>query len=86
MLLTMTNRRKMPRRRRHHPAWIGFEGDLRSYDCYVMDISEGGAKLVASIHPPIGSTLYFSTVPHAVARQRCIVVWKRRRLMGVQFI
>jgi hypothetical protein len=51
-----------------------------------MDISEGGAKLVASVHPSVGSTLYLSTVPHAVARQRCVVVWKKRRLIGVQFI
>jgi hypothetical protein len=86
MPLTVTNRRKTPRRRWHHPAWIAFEEDLRSCDCYVMDISEGGAKLVASVHPSVGSTLYLSTVPHAVARQRCVVVWKKRRLIGVQFI
>jgi PilZ domain-containing protein len=87
MLLTVTNRRKTPRRRHHHPAWITFEDDLRGYDCYVMDISEGGAKLaLANVHPSIGSTLYLSTVPHAVARQRCVVVWKKRRLIGVQFI
>jgi hypothetical protein len=51
-----------------------------------MDISDGGARLVANVHPSIGSTLYLSTVPHAVARRRCIVVWKKGRMMGVQFI
>ena len=45
-----------------------------------------GAKLVAEIGVEIGNKFRLSTVPHALVRQRCEVVWRRGKMFGVQFI
>ena len=51
-----------------------------------MDVSLNGAKLVAEIGVEIGNRFRLSTVPHALVRQRCEVVWRRGKTFGVKFI
>src|ERR1700722_9561151 len=62
------------------------EDDLVSHECQVLDVSLNGAKLVADIGVAIGSRFRLSTVPHALVRQRCEVVWCRGKMLGVMFI
>ena len=45
-----------------------------------------GAKLVAEIDVAIGNRFRLSAVPHALARQRCEVVWRRGKTFGVKFV
>jgi PilZ domain len=78
-------RRRLPRRSRHHLSWITLENDIRSYECQVLDVSTDGAKLVADIEAPIGSTFRLSIVPQAIVRQKCEVVWHKGRVIGVKF-
>jgi hypothetical protein len=82
---TVQQRRRLIRRTRHHSAWITFERDIQSHECQIIDISADGAKLVADVDAPIGSTLRLSAVPQAVVRRRCEVVWRRGRTIGVKF-
>ena len=51
-----------------------------------MDVSLNGAKLVAEIGVEIGNRFRLSTVPHALVRQQCEVVWCRGKMFGVKFI
>jgi hypothetical protein len=81
----MQQRRKLVRRARQHPAWITIKNDIRSYECQVLDVSAGGAKLVADIETPIGSTFRLSIVPHGIVRKKCEVVWRKGRVIGVRF-
>ena len=67
-------------------AWLMFDDDFVSHECQVLDVSLNGAKLVAEIDVAIGSTFKLSTVPHALVRQRCEVVWRRGKMFGVMFI
>jgi hypothetical protein len=62
------------RRRLRQPRVSGF------------DVSLHGAKLVAEIGVEIGSRFRLSTVPHALVRQRCEVVWRRGKMFGAMFI
>jgi hypothetical protein len=78
-------RRRLQRRTRHHPSWITFENDVRSYECQILDVSTDGAKLVADIDAPIGTTFRLSAVLQAVVRRRCEVVWRKGRTIGVKF-
>jgi hypothetical protein len=78
-------RHRLQRRTRHHPLWITFENDVRSYECQILDVSTDGAKLVADIEAPIGTTFRLSAVPQAVVRRRCEVVWRKGRTIGVKF-
>jgi hypothetical protein len=51
----------------------------------MLDISADGAKLVADIAGPIGSMFRLSSVPQAVVRKSCEVVWQKGRTIGVKF-
>jgi hypothetical protein len=78
-------RRRLVRRSRQHPSWISTENDIRSHECWVLDVSANGAKLIADIDAPIGSKLCLSIVPHSIVRRECEVVWRKGRMIGVKF-
>jgi hypothetical protein len=63
-----------------------FDDDFVSHECQVLDVSLNGAKLVAEIDVAIGSTFKLSTVPHALVRQRCEVVWRHGKMFGAMFV
>jgi hypothetical protein len=51
----------------------------------MLDVSADGAKLVADIEAPIGSTFQLSVVPKGIVRRECEVVWRKGRALGVRF-
>jgi PilZ domain len=79
-------RKRDVRKKRHHGAWITFDDDIRSYECQVLDVSPGGAKLAADIDAIVGTSFRLSVVPHSLVRKPCEVVWRRGRQIGVKFI
>jgi hypothetical protein len=83
--MLMTKQKREPRRARQQSAWLTFDDDFVSHECQVLDVSLNGAKLVGEIGVTIGSTFKLSTVPHALVRQRCEVVWCRGKMFGVKF-
>jgi hypothetical protein len=85
--MLITKQKREPRRARQHTAWwLTFDDDFVSHECQVLDVSLNGAKLIAEIGVKIGNRFRLSTVPHAVVRQRCEVVWCRGKMFGVKFI
>jgi PilZ domain len=73
------------RKKRRHGAWITFDNDIRSYECQVLDVSPGGAKLVADIDALVGASFRLSVAPDSLVRKPCEVVWRRGRQIGVKF-
>jgi hypothetical protein len=73
------------RRPRRHGAWITFDGDIRSFECQVPDISAGGAKLAANVEAPAGGTFRLSAAPHSLVRRRYEIVWRDGQQLGVKF-
>jgi hypothetical protein len=64
-------------------GWITGLGE-QLVPCVVEDISSGGAKLfIRSGQPPDEFKLYFS--PHAHTFRNCLVLWRKRECVGVQF-
>ena len=64
-------------------GWITGLGEQLA-PCVVEDISSDGAKLFfRSGQPPDEFKLYFS--PHAHTFRNCLVLWRRRECVGVQF-
>ena len=61
------------------------ENDIRSHECRVLDVTANGAKLLADIDAPTGNKLSLSSVPHAVVRRQCEVIWRKGRMIGVKF-
>jgi hypothetical protein len=78
-------RKRTPRKVRDNSAWITFDGDIRSHECRVLDVSAGGAKLLADVDALVGSLFKLSVAPHSLVRKPCEVVWRRGRQLGVKF-
>ena len=78
-------RKRSPRKVRDHGAWITFDGDIRSYECRVLDVSASGAKLLADVDALVGSSFKLSVAPYSLVRKPCEVVWRRGRQLGVKF-
>ena len=65
-------------------GWITGMGRTR-HECFVQDISMGGAKIVIERgHPPDEFELYFS--PHGPNSRKCKVRWRKKDAVGVAFV
>jgi PilZ domain len=73
------------RKKRNHGAWITFDDDIRSYECHILDVSPGGAKLAADIDASVGASFRLSVAPRSLVRKPCKVIWRRGRQIGVKF-
>jgi hypothetical protein len=73
------------RKKRNHGAWVTFDDDIRSYECHVLDVSPGGAKLAADIDAGVGTSFRLSVAPRSLVRKPCKVIWRRGRQIGVKF-
>jgi len=64
-------------------GWITGLGEKLA-PCFIEDISSDGAKLIIrSGQPPDEFKLYFS--PRANTFRNCLVLWRKRESVGVQF-
>jgi hypothetical protein len=79
-------RRSSARKMRSHGERITLEGDLRSYECQVADISADGAKLLSAADVIVGSQLKLSASEHAMVSRPSEVMWRRGRQIGVKFV
>ena len=74
------------RRRRHQWAWITLDGEATARECRVADVSRNGAKLVVDVRTEIGTRFGLALVPNHPTRQRCEIVWRRGRTVGIKFL
>ena len=77
-------RRKLPRKETIRGGTIVYGRDRRTMYCVLLDISDGGAKLVPAemVTCPDRFSLEFADQP---ARD-CKVIWREQSHMGVEFV
>ncbi len=76
-----------PRRQMHRqPAWITVDDDMTKRECFVLDVSPGGAKIMTDAAMDVRDTFGLALVPAHPKRQPCEVVWRRGRTYGVKFL
>jgi hypothetical protein len=76
-----------PRRQAHQqPAWITVDGGLTMRECFVMDISPGGAKIMTDAEIDVSDRIGLALVPAHQKRQPCEVVWRRGNTFGIKFV
>jgi hypothetical protein len=73
------------RRVRHLSAWIVLTGQANQ-ECHVMDISKNGAKIAVQIPSHVPQRFELAFLQDSTKRRACEVVWRRRKMIGVQFI
>jgi hypothetical protein len=75
-----------PRRQLNkRPTWITVDGTTRS-ECFVLDVSPGGAKIMTEAEIAVGDRFGLALVPDRPKRQPCKVVWHRGNIYGVKFL
>jgi PilZ domain-containing protein len=74
-------RRQLNRR----PTWMTADGLTKS-ECFVLDVSPGGAKIMTDAEIEVRDRFELALVPDRPNRQACEVVWHRGNIYGVKFL
>ena len=72
------------RRIRQVSAWIVVPG-RDAVECQVMDISASGAKIISAMPSQVPDRFELAFTKGDDKHRRCEVVWRRGKMIGVQF-
>jgi hypothetical protein len=76
-----------PRRQLHkQPAWITIDHGMTKRECFVLDVSPGGARIVTDAAIDVRDKFGLALVPDHPKRQPCEVVWRRGKTYGIKFL
>jgi hypothetical protein len=76
-----------PRRQMHkQSAWITVDDGETKRECFVLDVSPGGAKIVTDAAIDVRDRFGLALVPDHPKRQPCEVVWRRGKTYGIKFL
>jgi hypothetical protein len=79
--------RREPRRQLHKkPAWMTVDNGMTKRECFVLDVSPGGARIATDDAMDVGDKFELALVPDHPRRELCEVVWRRARTYGVKFL
>ena len=68
------------------PAWLSVDDGMTRINCFVMDVSPGGAKIVTDAAIDVRDCFLLALVPKHPKRELCEVVWRRGQTYGVKFL
>ena len=76
-----------PRRQlNNRVAWITVDDGATESECAVVDISPGGAKIVAEMAFDVKDRLALTLLADHSRRHACEVVWRRGKTYGLKFV
>jgi hypothetical protein len=82
-----TKVQREPRRQlRKQPAWITVDDGTTKCDCFVLDVSPGGARIATDHAMDVRDTFELALVPDHPKRELCEVVWRRGKTYGLKFL
>jgi PilZ domain len=82
-----TKVQREPRRQtRKQPALIWVDDGMTKLECFVLDVSPGGARIVIDAALDVGDRFELALVPNHPKRQPCEVVWRRGNICGTKFL
>ena len=82
--VSITNRRSHARKRALKNALIVFNGGQCTMKCHILEVSDGGAKLVPA--DPLLCPREFVLKPQIGPARECQVVWRKGTHIGVSYI
>jgi hypothetical protein len=76
-----------PRRQLHRRlAWISADNGATGFECHVLDLSSGGARITTDDVLDVRDRFELTLVKGHHKRDLCEVVWRRGRTYGVKFV
>jgi hypothetical protein len=67
-------------------AWMTVDDEKTKIDCFVLDVSPGGARIVTDAAIDVRDSFVLALVPEHPKRQVCEVVWRRGKTYGIKFL
>jgi hypothetical protein len=82
-----TKEQREPRRDlRKKPTWMTVDDGATRNECFILDVSPGGAKVVTDATLDVRDGFLLALVPEHTTLQSCEVVWRRGKTYGVKFL
>ena len=79
--------KREPRRQLHRRvAWISADNGVTEYECHVLDLSSGGARIAMDDAMDVRDRFELTLVRGHHKRELCEVVWRRGKTYGVKFV
>jgi hypothetical protein len=76
-----------PRRQlRKQSAWMTVDDGMSEHECFVLDVSPGGAKIVTDVAMDVRDRFELGLAVDHSKRQSCEVVWRRGKTYGIKFL
>jgi len=75
-------RRQLPKQ----PAWITADNWVTKRECFVLDVSPGGAKIMTDDAFDLRSKFGLALVSDRPKRWPCEVVWRQGNTYGLKFL
>ncbi len=86
MLIRSREQRRSVRCFRRRAATLTFDSQKPSVECVIWDISEGGARLAVALPlADLPDSFTLNLFRDESVQQKCEVVWRDRRFVGVKF-
>ena len=78
--------RELRRQLHKQPAWMTVDQGLTKRECFVLDVSPGGARIVTDVAIDVRDRFGLALVRDRPKHQSCEVVWRRGKTYGVKFL
>src|SRR5258706_10991591 len=78
--------RELRRQLHKQPAWMTVDDGLTNRECFVLDVSPGGARIVTDVAIDVRDKFGLVLVRDRPKHQSCEVVWRRGKTYGVKFL
>jgi hypothetical protein len=76
-----------PRRQLHkQPAWMTLDNGRTNRECFVIDVSPGGARIITDVAIDVRDRFGLALVRERPKHKSCEVVWRRGKTYGVKFL
>jgi hypothetical protein len=87
VIVSRTKVQREPRRQlRKQPAWITVDNGMTKRECFVLDVSPGGARIATDDAMDVRDNFELALIPDHPKREQCEVVWRRGKTYGVKFL
>jgi PilZ domain-containing protein len=68
------------------PAWIESDFEVRSRECTVLDVSDGGARIMVSQRTRVPAEFWLVFSRDGKKRRRCRMVWRSDDQIGLSYL
>ena len=81
-----TERRRSMREQHQFPVWIDIGDGKRQHSGTVLDVSEGGARILVSSPAELPEVFWLVLSKDRTTRRQCRIVWRSDTMIGVRYL